>query len=133
MFLIGSVVTLVAFYRLFPKKTTVIRRDFSPTKDLEVPNDDGYYFALAQRLENAMARWGTDEEEIFKVLNNRSLDELRAIYLAFDVRQWTPIGTWRESAQKDLIDWFKEELSGSDLAKVKSIMLPTGYWPKELN
>ena len=54
-----------------------------------------------------MTGWGTDEESIFLVLGDKTQDQLAAILNAYEAKY-----------ERDLIAYFKSELSGAALSRV---------------
>lgn len=81
--------------------------------------------ARADSLENAMSAWGTDEDLIFTTLAGCNNNDLKAIYKYFGFRTYGDIGSTQYGNSLDLQGWFNQELSGSDLQKVRQIFAPT--------
>jgi hypothetical protein len=92
---------------------------------------DHAYATISERLESAMYGFGTDEDALWELLKGLTNDDLIRVYNEFGLRK--PEGKrlgglgWSEE-RKDLIDWFKDELSGDDLSRMEKIWKGTGLW-----
>jgi Annexin len=85
--------------------------------------------ADARELYKAMAGWGTKEAELFRILENKSQDEIKAISIEFDkilaengksVKPGCKAGKRPRRCKRYssmLEQWLHEELSGGDLKK----------------
>lgn len=78
-------------------------------------------------LYNAMVGLTTDEETIFKLLSPLRKDDLLYIIMRFGVRKDKIWGL--TTFNGNLFEWFRAELSDSDLAKVGNVFRITAVWP----
>lgn len=87
--------------------------------------------AYAERLYNAMAPVGTDEDEMNKVYNDLKQNpaNVALVYNAFGLREYGLFGSpwwWTPSEKVDLREWIKRELSGKDHDKWMSLFNSVG-------
>ena len=82
---------------------------------------------IADRLDYAMGDFGTKEQIMFDALDPLTGPQLVDVYNAFGLRNYIGVGyIFGMGAPLDLFGWFDEELSGSDLQKMKSIWQKSG-------
>ncbi len=77
----------------------------------------------ANKLQNAMDGYGTDEDAIKDILLNKpfSANDLKLIVQKFGIKKYGYTGiAWLGGSDLDLTGWLKEELSGDLLDAVKS-------------
>ena len=83
--------------------------------------------AIANQQEGAMKGLGTREDELLKGLEGLNTEELKMVYNAYGRRSdWANPMSFL--SPKDLIQTYRSELSGDDLAKMKSIWADTGLF-----
>lgn len=77
---------------------------------------------LAATLFNAMDRFGTDENAMFSAVQNLNGQELQEVFEAFGTPKYFA-GTRGSimGSHINLFGWFDNELSGSDLVRMKAI------------
>jgi hypothetical protein len=92
---------------------------------------DHAYATIAKNLQNAMYGLGTNTEEggIFELLKGLNKDDLIRVYNEFGLRKNgdTSLKFWNVP-KMDLIDWFKDELSGDDLDRMEKVWRVTDLW-----
>jgi hypothetical protein len=89
---------------------------------------------IAQNLLNAMDRFGTDEDAIFDNLERcKTKGDLQMVIQAFGIKPKAFFGLADtflerhvEGVMKNLNGWLRDELSGSDLRRVKQIYADLG-------
>ena len=118
----GLIFLAIKLGKLFQKKET------SP--DLTFPGGGGLTTTeanmIGQRLYQAMSSFGTDETTLFAELENRTASQLVAIYNAYGTPYYFLYGGDPYfGAPLDLFGWFNEELSGTDLNRMKQIWAKT--------
>lgn len=89
------------------------------------------YENLANELDRAMNRPGTDEDIMFKLLSPLSVNDLIGVYNAFGKRtntQGLPKFPLARAFEGNLIEWFHIELGDEDLERMKKIWRDTGLW-----
>ncbi len=82
-----------------------------------------------RNIYNAMDKFGTDEETIFRNLQGLNKNDLLYMMKVFGIKPYyggTHAATWFVHYKKNMKEWLKAELSGSDLKKVKKIFLENG-------
>jgi hypothetical protein len=74
----------------------------------------------------AMKGLGTDEKKLFDSLMGCNDNELKAVYKQFGIQEDTVFGIaiYRNS----LVGWYRDELTGADLEKMKQIWKTTGLF-----
>ncbi len=99
-------------------------------KKKELTIDEGKAMLIAQQLFDAMNGVGTDAKTIHSVLEDvKTQADLLYVIRSFGVKQYGKFGeasSWIAkatgySSPLNLSGWFKEELSGSDLERVRSV------------
>jgi hypothetical protein len=88
------------------------------------------YDAIASRLWNSMKVYGTDEEEVFNLLNGKSTEQLQHIYNAFGQKRYEKISgvDGAMGGKHDLVVILKNEFNGNNLRRIKNMFKHTGLW-----
>jgi len=85
---------------------------------------------IAQKLFSAMDGMGTDSKTIMHLLIDtpRTNDDLKLIVKTFGVKDYGTYGTpwWGSGTPSDLTMWLTNELSGSDLQKLRNRFAQAG-------
>lgn len=112
------------------KGDTRIGNDTKPT-DGSKNNDpntisDTQARIIKDRIFDAMDRLGTDEDTVFRNLENLNGASLQKVYKAFGkVKYWAGEESGIVGNPTDLFGWFEGEFSGSDLNKLRAIFRKT--------
>lgn len=81
--------------------------------------------AVAEQQLQAMWGLGTNEDELFNSLKNLTKAQLKQVYKSFGTYAYEGWGKWASGADIDLFGWYKQELSGDDLQKMREIWSKT--------
>lgn len=85
------------------------------------------YKNIAEIQYEAMNRAGTNEKKLFRSLKGLNRDDLLTVNMDFGLRARTILGgTVAISGRRNLMQWYRSELSGSDLQKMLKIWQKTG-------
>ena len=80
-----------------------------------------YYKDIADKQLLYMKRLGTNEEALFDDLESLNGDELNQVYASFGNQKSYILGTLMT-----LFGWYRDELSGTDLSRMKAIWNKSG-------
>lgn len=109
-------------------------------KSSNINRPDLFYNSIVSELYFAMQgaqigrRFTREDIDALGLLN---ADELKKIVKLFGIRRKRPLDGWLSDKLPDkmqggivgnLIDWFKDELSGSELKEMQNIFQKTGLW-----
>lgn len=83
--------------------------------------------SISDRLFYAMNRFGTDEEDMFLLLEPLSSVELRSVYREFGMKPYANGGRLVVLGSSfDLFGWFSQELTGKEKARMRDIWAKSG-------
>lgn len=104
-------------------------------KVIKVPElkDYSVYQSYANSLYESMRDYGTDEEGMFKILEYLNPDELKMVYKAFGLKNYSSGGKGINlfginivGDSLDLFGWFQAELNENERIKMRSIWEKSG-------
>ena len=117
-------------------RTTVLKQQVINTPvSSTLPKNQSYYTQLAETLYNSMKAFQPDDftlsKDLYAELTKLNVNELKAIYKAFGVRQNYAF-MFVDLGESDLIGWFRQELHDSWFwdwnTNMKVIWTKTGLW-----
>jgi|GEM_PF-4888500 len=103
------------------------------TSSANLSFDNTYYTTWAGKLYNAMYGWAPFiasrfSEEDYAELGALNADELKKIVKEFGVKEKSNWMGLHHQLTGTLFDWFENELSGSELQRMRDIFRKTGLW-----
>lgn len=117
--IVGAIVAGVMVYRYFTKGVSPLVVDYDKGN---LTQSIDHYQTVADSLYSTMDGWGTDVFLINSLLSDLNSDEVKAVYSFFGMREYDQnFSPFAEKPKLDLVDWFKLELSGSDLLYVERV------------
>jgi hypothetical protein len=125
-----SVIVLIFVCGTFLMFWNTIRSFLIKTGLIKPSKADKYAYVASQQHE-AMYTVGTDLNQLFQPLKGLKVNELKKIFNEFDYRDYIAGGKWFGLGNKlNLIQWYRRELSGIYLDKMKQIWSGTGLFDK---
>lgn len=99
----------------------------------QLKKEPSYYKSLANRMYEAMQSWQPFFASHFtsadwQELQGLNATELRQIVKDFGIKEKYSWMGLHSEITGGLIDWFRSDLQGSELSKMKSIFAKTGLW-----
>jgi hypothetical protein len=92
-----------------------------------LPHPVSYYQQIADDFFEEMGSWfNVDKTRMLARCKMLSADELKAVYVAFDVRDNNLLGVAQSTGT--LLDWFGKLYSGDQKAEMKKVWAKTGLW-----
>ncbi len=96
-------------------------------------HDNSYYKSMANRLYSGMVNWqpffvSRFSSDLLDELKGLNADELKQITKEFGIKDKTNWMGLEHVITGGLIDWFGDELTGSEREEVKNIWAKTGLW-----
>lgn len=83
--------------------------------------------SIARSQYAAMDRIGTDEDVLFDSLEGLSANDLKRVFNAFGVKKYMLFGGSALFAKPlDLFGWYREELNGSELKRMRAVWAKAG-------
>jgi hypothetical protein len=125
LWIVGSIVVAVITYYVI---RWVRERLADPTTGVKVNTGNltsgrADYELWASQLRTAMKGAGTDEDTIYRVLQNiHNQDDWNQLIKAFGVQE----GSWLSGFKGTLIDWLSNELSPAEKDIANQILKPAG-------
>lgn len=81
--------------------------------------------STAKRLKVAMQNFGTDEAELWLLLEPMNKRELEQVYIEFGLQRYDYGGRFWFGAPLDLFGWFAKELNGKEKTRMREIWSKT--------
>lgn len=125
-----AALAILAYLKLFGKsaKEKELEKDLIEIRNKPLPRPNvvatitmAEARAIAERQFIAMFRIGTDEDELFRSLNNLNGQDLRLVFEAYGVRNYFNFRT-----PLNLFGWYARELDRTDLMRMKIIWYKSG-------
>jgi hypothetical protein len=127
---IGVTVSIVVYFIFRTVKGLAgnLSNALTPPKDGSKPELDAEgYAALADLQENAMASFGTSTEKLFNTVEGLNGADLKQLFKAFGKRKYMWFGGTSYLGQnKNLFEWYIEELDDRDLNRMRAIWDKSG-------
>nr|WP_321356636.1 hypothetical protein [uncultured Draconibacterium sp.] len=79
----------------------------------------------AKRLKIAMQYFGTDEKELWNLLEPMSKRELEEVYIEFGLQRYEYGGRFWFGSPLDLFGWFSKELNAKEKTRMREIWSKT--------
>ncbi len=126
---IGGIILVIVLIKVLIIDRLFSKKEFVPQSDIASTLSDSQANAMAERLWQAMAvtPFGTDETEVFKVLEHLTTADYNKVYNAFGLRPYSMLFGSQDTSINPLVEGRNlteiiiNELSTSELEDLKKL------------
>ena len=86
---------------------------------------DNQIRSISQRVKFTMQGFGTDESDLFNLLQPLTSGQLESVFKDFGLQKYDYGGRWWFGSQYDLFGWFDKELNAKEKARMRDIWAKT--------